>query len=83
LDDVTVLFLGSLLCIKAYNQSPFARFEAFTVVRIQVEVFGVVTLCSVAVGYQRFGGPCCLHFQVDGSSKVLRNVGIIQQHYKV
>jgi len=20
-------------------------------------------LCSVVVGYQHFGGPCCLHFQ--------------------
>jgi hypothetical protein len=32
-------------------------------VKIQVEFFCVVTLCSVAVGYQRFGGPCCFHFQ--------------------
>jgi hypothetical protein len=23
----------------------------------------VVTPCSVVVGYQRFGGPCCLHLQ--------------------
>jgi hypothetical protein len=22
-----------------------------------------VTLCSIAVGYRRFGGPCCLHLQ--------------------
>jgi hypothetical protein len=29
----------------------------------QVEVCWVVTLCSVVVGYQRFGGPCCLHLQ--------------------
>jgi hypothetical protein len=26
----------------------------------QVEVFWVVTLCSVVVGYRRFRGPCCL-----------------------
>jgi len=31
------------------------------VVNIQVDVFWVVILCSVAVGYQRFGGPYCLH----------------------
>jgi len=31
--------------------------------KIQVEVFWVMTPCSVAVGYHRFGEPCCLHFQ--------------------
>jgi hypothetical protein len=30
---------------------------------VQVEVFWVVTPCSVAVGYQHFRGPCCLHLQ--------------------
>jgi hypothetical protein len=34
-------------------------FEAFTMVTIQV--FWVVTPCSVIVGYQRFRGPYCLH----------------------
>jgi hypothetical protein len=29
----------------------------------QVEVFWFVTTRSVVVGYQRFGGPYCLHFQ--------------------
>jgi hypothetical protein len=32
-------------------------FEAFTAVMSQVEVFWVVTPCSVVVGYQRFRGP--------------------------
>jgi len=41
---------------------------AFAAVMFQVDVFWVVTLCSVVVGQQRFGGPCCLHFQ--GSTKV-------------
>jgi len=41
----------------------FLRFEVFTVVTIQVEVFCVVTQCSVMAGYQRFGGSCCLHLQ--------------------
>jgi hypothetical protein len=27
----------------------------------QVEVFWIVTPCSVVVGYQRFRGSCCLH----------------------
>jgi len=32
-------------------------------VMFQVEVFWVVTPCSVVVGYHRFGGPCCCHLQ--------------------
>jgi hypothetical protein len=47
-------------------------FEAFTAVMSRVEVFWVVTPCSVVVGYHRFRGPCCLH---------LRNVDILPQHY--
>jgi hypothetical protein len=37
------------------------RFEVFMEVKNQIQVFCVVTPCSVAAGYQRFGGPCCLH----------------------
>jgi hypothetical protein len=33
-------------------------------VMFQVQVFWIVTPCSVVVGYQRFGEPCCLHLQV-------------------
>jgi hypothetical protein len=36
----------------------------------QIEVFWVVTPCSVVVAYQRFGGPCCLHLQ----SEVIRKL---------
>jgi len=43
--------------------SSTASFEAFTAVKIQVEVFWVVTPCSVVAGWQRFGGPCCRHLQ--------------------
>jgi hypothetical protein len=32
-------------------------------VMIQVEVFLVLMLCSVVVGYQFFRGPCCLNLQ--------------------
>jgi hypothetical protein len=42
---------------------PRARFEVYTEVKNQVEVFWVVTACSVPVGYQHFRGPCCLHLQ--------------------
>jgi hypothetical protein len=30
-------------------------------IHILVEVLWIVTLCTAAVGYQRFGGPCRLH----------------------
>jgi hypothetical protein len=43
-----------------------AGYEAFTAAMFQVEVFWVVTPCSVAVGYQPFSGPCCLHLQGEG-----------------
>jgi len=36
----------------------------------------VVTPSSVAVEYQCFGGPSCLHPE-DGSSNVLRNIGTL------
>jgi hypothetical protein len=36
-------------------------------VKIQVEVFWVLTPCSVAVGYEGIGGPCCLHLQGEAS----------------
>jgi len=45
------------------DNSEDVRFEVFMVVKIQVKVFWVVMLCSVVVGYQHFGGPCCLHLQ--------------------
>jgi hypothetical protein len=32
------------------------RFEVYMVMKIQVEVFWVVTTCNVAVGYQHSGG---------------------------
>jgi len=45
------------------NDGSFAKSEVFTS-QIQVEVFfWVVTPCSHVVGYQGFGGRCCLHLQ--------------------
>jgi len=56
------------------QQEPFSEF--------QVEVFWVVTSCSVVVGYRRFGGLCCLHLQGEhGGSFDLWNVGIPPPHY--
>jgi hypothetical protein len=37
-------------------------------VKIKVEVFGVVKPCSVVAGYQRFGGPYCLHLHLTMAS---------------
>jgi len=48
-------------------------------VKIEVEVFWVMPSCSVA-GYQRFGGPCCVHDE-DGGSRVLLDVDNLQQNY--
>jgi hypothetical protein len=39
------------------------RFEFIKAVQIQVDIFWILTPFSVAVGYQGFGGPCCLHLQ--------------------
>jgi hypothetical protein len=59
-----------------------ARFEVFTAVKIHVKVFWVLTPRSAVVGYQPFGGHCFLHLQVEiGGSMVLRNAGILPQHY--
>jgi hypothetical protein len=43
------------------------RYEAFTVVMIQVEIW-VVTSLSVVTRYPRFGCPCCLHLQGEDSA---------------
>jgi hypothetical protein len=36
-------------------------FGAFAADMFQIEVFCAVTQYSIVVGYQHFGGPCCLH----------------------
>jgi len=48
-------------------------FHTFTVAKIQVEVFWVVMVCSVVLGYQHFRGP------EDGDSMDLWNTGILPQ----
>jgi hypothetical protein len=42
-----------------------ARFEAFTTVIFQVEVFWAVTPWSVVAGYQRFRDPCWPYLQAE------------------
>jgi len=39
------------------------RFEVFTAMKIEFEVFCVLMSCSVVVRYQCFTGSCCLHLQ--------------------
>jgi hypothetical protein len=48
------------------------RVEVLTVVEIQIEVFWVVMLCSVVVGYQCFRGSCCLHVQGEVKMEAVR-----------
>jgi hypothetical protein len=62
--------------------SSYARLLVFTVVKIEVEVFWVVTPCHVVVGYHHFGGPYCLYLHPkDGGSIDLRNVYFLPQNY--
>jgi hypothetical protein len=51
--------------------------------RIEVEVFWVMTPCSAVVAYQCFRGPCCLHLQgkEDGSSMGLSIFVSLPQNY--
>jgi len=45
-------------------------------VKIRVEVFWVVMLHSIAVGYKCSGGPCCLNLHPEsGVSEVLQTIG--------
>jgi hypothetical protein len=48
---------------RVIQRKAASRFQVFTAVKIHVEVFWVVTPCSVVVGYERFGRPCCLCLQ--------------------
>jgi len=50
-----------------------ARVEVFTPMKIQVKVFWVVMLCSIAIGYHCFGEPQCLHLHPEDG-------GILSQH---
>jgi hypothetical protein len=56
---------------KVVDDTFFVRFEVFTAVKIQIEVRCVVKPCSVAVGYQRFGEPYCLHLRGVAKSVLL------------
>jgi hypothetical protein len=55
-------FTFTFTCFFNYANRYFdTRFEVYKSVKVQVEIFCVVTPCNVVVGYQRFGGPYWLH----------------------
>jgi hypothetical protein len=48
-------------CLRKWSNTkigPLLKFEIFTAVKIQIEVFWVVMTCSFVVGHQRFRGQC-------------------------
>jgi len=54
-------------------------------IRIQVEVFCILTPCSAVVGCQYFRGPWCINFQIESTEDLgsvdFWNVGILPQLY--
>jgi len=54
------------------------KFEVFTAMKTQIEVFRDVTPCSV--GYMSFSHRHSLHTE-NGGNKLLRNVGILPHNY--
>jgi len=58
-----------------------ARFEVFTALKIQVQLW-VVVLRSIVIGCQHFRGPCCFRLYPEaGSSTGIWNVGILPHNY--
>jgi hypothetical protein len=62
---ITVLHGYTFKYFTCYLLVPYLRSEVFTAVKIQVEVFSVVTPCIFVVGYQHFGGLCHLHLHSE------------------
>jgi hypothetical protein len=59
---------------RNFINSIITRFEVFTEMKVQVDVFCVVIPCGLVVGYRRFGGPCCLRLEGEnggGKCKVV------------
>jgi hypothetical protein len=55
-EHITVLHGNIFKYFTFYLPVPYQRFEVFTAVKIQVEVFWIVTPCRFVVGYQHFRG---------------------------
>jgi hypothetical protein len=63
----TLLPCDKLLILSAPLLFSCLPHSQFCMHFFQVEVFWAVTLCNVVVGYQRFGGPCCVYHQGEVS----------------
>jgi len=50
----------------------YTLIESTYLPNIRVEVFRVVTPCSVVVGYENFRGPCSLHLHAEDMNLHLR-----------
>jgi hypothetical protein len=59
-----------------------ASFEAFTAVMFQVDVFWVVTPCSVVVGYKLFRGPGYPHLQREVKMEAARTFETVVSYHK-
>jgi hypothetical protein len=69
--SVSVLISITILSDWFLIRNRLTRFEVLMAVDIQVELFWVVMLCGVVVGYQHFRWLCCLHLEgeVTGAGK--------------
>jgi hypothetical protein len=60
-DPISIVFTGIYHASYGLTNMNGVGYEVFMVVKIQVQFFWIVTMCSVAVGYKCFRSPCCLH----------------------
>jgi hypothetical protein len=78
------LFCFTFLEFTDYSSNALefdVRFKGLTVMKIQVEVFWNMMLCSVMVGHQLSGGPCCLKMKAERSSEMLVSYCNTTQHF--
>jgi hypothetical protein len=57
------IYLRSIINVVKNNLDITVRLEVLTEMKIHVTVYWILTQCSEVVGYQCFGGPCCMHLQ--------------------
>jgi len=61
------------ISVKQLTLQHHVRLKVFTVMKIQIVLYCVLTPCSDIVGYQCFRGPCYIHLHSeDGDSMVLQ-----------
>jgi hypothetical protein len=46
----------------------------------EIVFFWVVTPCSVVVGCQRFGGPCCFHLQGEENGARKKGIDLVMEY---